>query len=439
MFHSGDLTMSPEEVVRIFVNRLGPDRPLAIAVSGGGDSIALLNLLVEARNRGEIAYLLAITVDHGLRAGSDTEARQVAAWCAELDVDHAIATWKGLKPATGLQNEARLARYRLVRETAMARGVNCVATAHNADDQVETVRMRGMRNPGRGLSGMAQNVLYRRDFWILRPLLGVRRTDLRRYLENSGKRWIDDPSNEDRRFERVRIRQDMQDFEDDLVDIEKNASERVTDALETASVFETSVSAHHPALARMQISPREQRAWLQALAFLLSIMGGRQHLPGAELMDRVAQFAKSNAKGRMTAGRCVIEKHGDLFFIYRENRNLPTVRLEPGESLIWDGRYEVANSSSDQTAILYPMGDVEAETGLEPAYKEAPKGLLARAHRTLPTCRSAAASSVESPSVEFMRILAPFDLFLPEFDMIIARSCAKLFGAPNYPAPPLRH
>lgn len=431
--------MSPEEALRIFVDRLGPDRPLAVAVSGGGDSIALLNLLAEARNCGRVPYLLAITVDHGLRTGSDAEARQVAAWCAELDVDHVTAKWEGRKPETGLQNAARLARYRLVRAAAMARGVDCVATAHTADDQIETVRMRGKRNPGRGLSGMAQSVLYRRDFWILRPLLSARRSDLRRYLENRGKRWIDDPSNEDRRFERVRIRQDMQDFEDDLADIEKSASERATDALETASLLETAVSAPHPALARVQIPPRAQRAWLQALAFLLSIMGGRQHLPGAELMDRVAQFAKSNAKGRMTAGRCVIEKHGDLLYIYRENRNLPTVRLEPGESLIWDGRYEVANASSDQTAILYPMGDVEAETELEPAFKDLPKGLLARAHRTLPTCRFAGESAVESPSIEFMRILAPFDLFLPEFDMIIARTCAELFGAPEYPAPPLRH
>jgi len=430
--------MSPEEAVRIFVNRLGPDRSLAIAVSGGGDSIALLNLLVEARNRGLLAYLLAITVDHDLRAGSDAEARQVAAWCAELDVDHVIARWKGLKPATGLQNEARLARYRLVRETAMARGVDCIATAHNADDQVETVQMRGKRNPGRGLSGMAQSVLYRRDFWILRPLLGVRRTDLRRYLEISGKRWIDDPSNEDRRFERVRIRQDMKQFEDDIAKIEANASDRMTDARETARVIEVDVSTPHPALARMQIPPRDERAWLQALAFLLAIMGGRQHLPGRELMDRIAQFARAGAGGRMTAGRCVIEKHGDLLSVYRENRNVPTVRLEPGESRIWDGRYEIANPSTGKTVIVAPRGAEGDEIGMEHDFTALPKGLLARALRSLPACSVVGDPAGESLPADITRILAPFDLFLPEFDMTIATTCANLFGAPDYSAPPLR-
>ncbi|MBW8639084.1 tRNA lysidine(34) synthetase TilS [Hoeflea sp. WL0058] len=430
--------MSPEEAVRIFVNRLGPDRPLAVAISGGGDSIALLNLLVEARNRRQIACLLAITVDHGLRDGSDAEARQVAAWCAALDVDHVIATWKGLKPATGLQNEARLARYRLVRETAMAHGVNCVATAHNADDQVETVQMRGMRNPGRGLSGMAQSVLYQRDFWILRPLLSVRRSDLRRYLENCGKRWIDDPSNEDRRFERVRIRQDMRRFQDDIAKIEESASERTAGALEIARVIEGAVSTPHPALARMEIPPRDERAWRQALAFLLAIMGGRQHLPGAELMDRVGQFALVSAGGRMTAGRCVIEKHGDLLSVYRENRNVPTVRLEPGDSQIWDGRYEIANPSPGRTMIVAPRGVEEDELEMEGNFTALPKGLLARALPALPACSVVGDPAGESPPAEIARILAPFDLFLPEFDMTIARTCANLFGAPDYSAPPLR-
>ncbi len=131
---------------------------IVLAVSGGPDSTALLLLAArwrKARRRGP--KLLAVTVDHGLRAGSAAEAKQVARLARSLGVPHRILRWTGAKPTSGLQEKARLARYRLLSEAAAKIGASHILTAHTLDDQAETVLMRLLRGSGpTGLSGMAR-------------------------------------------------------------------------------------------------------------------------------------------------------------------------------------------------------------------------------------------------------------------------------------------
>lgn len=180
--------------------------PIGVAVSGGPDSIALL-LLAAAERPGLIK---AATVDHGLRPESVKEAADVAALCAKIGVPHQILplNWS-LKPKTGLQKKAREGRYRILGDWAKKAGLTVVLTGHQLDDQAETFVMRIARGVGvNGLAGMrgASPLPGHPEIRLLRPLLGWRRSELDSICAAAGVVPADDPSNQDRKFERVRVR-----------------------------------------------------------------------------------------------------------------------------------------------------------------------------------------------------------------------------------------
>ncbi|WP_158548515.1 tRNA lysidine(34) synthetase TilS [Parvularcula marina] len=203
---------------------------MAVAVSGGADSFALLHVLHEKN-----VPIIALTVDHGLRPEAAYEAAKVAEWCAARGISHETLVWTsaahpresgGLpqrhevpdraapvrdeRSKGNLQANARTARYRLLCDACNRLGLETLVTAHTADDQAETVFMRLRRGSGQGLAGMPETRLIAggagEPVTLYRPLLGVRRTETQSYAEAHDLPVSYDPSNEDDRFERVRIR-----------------------------------------------------------------------------------------------------------------------------------------------------------------------------------------------------------------------------------------
>ena len=203
-----DATSSDDALARAIDAGLTPDRParLGVAVSGGGDSMALLHLLRDWAQRTGAA-LHAATVDHGLRPAARAEAAMVAEVCEGLGIAHTTLRWNGWDGSGNLQDQARRARYALMADWALAEGLGAVALGHTADDQAETFLMRLAR--GAGVDGLSAMAPRRRSLGVdwLRPLLGVARSDLRGYLTARRLGWVDDPSNADPRFARVRARQ----------------------------------------------------------------------------------------------------------------------------------------------------------------------------------------------------------------------------------------
>ena len=186
---------------------LAPDfGRLGLAVSGGPDSLALL-LLAHAAFPGRIA---AATVDHGIRAESDAEARFVARLCEGLGVPHAILKADVDQRAASLQQSARVARYAALGDWLKKEAITVLATAHHADDQAETLLMRLQRGSGAaGLAGVRARTPFPvrgNDKLLIRPLLGWRRDELRALVEEAGIDPVDDPSNGDPRFDRTRMR-----------------------------------------------------------------------------------------------------------------------------------------------------------------------------------------------------------------------------------------
>lgn len=206
------LPKSDEKVLARFAHSLDrlakPGQTVGLAVSGGPDSLALL-LLAAAARPGKIA---AATVDHALRDGSRGEAEMVAAVCEKLGVPHEILTveWDQ-KPETAIQEKARAKRYTALSEWAKRKSIAVIATAHHAEDQAETLLMRLARGSGvRGLAGMRPlRKVPQMEGSLARPLLRWKRSDLADICAAAGLKPVQDPSNDDTRFERVRVRETL--------------------------------------------------------------------------------------------------------------------------------------------------------------------------------------------------------------------------------------
>ena len=199
--------------------RVSAPEGIALAVSGGPDSVAMLALAAAAFP----GQVIAATVDHGLRPESADEAAMVARYCADIGVAHAMLRIAvPPEPGDNLQAWARQERYALLRRWAVDAGARSLATAHHAEDQAETFLMRAAR--GSGLSGLAavrarQEVdvtppsvegagllCHRVSLLLVRPLLGWRHRELVALAEAASAPFVDDPSNADDRFDRTRFR-----------------------------------------------------------------------------------------------------------------------------------------------------------------------------------------------------------------------------------------
>jgi tRNA(Ile)-lysidine synthase len=187
---------------------------LVLAVSGGPDSTALMVLVARWRGRAKSPRLIAVTIDHGLRKEAKREAKAVEKLAAKLGIEHRTLEWTGRKPKTGLQEAARLARYRLLCDVAREVGAAHVLTAHTRDDQAETILIRMAR--GSGVSGLAGMFVHSRipteegrDLGLVRPLLGIPKSRLIATLKAAKVRYANDPSNRDPRFTRSRFRELM--------------------------------------------------------------------------------------------------------------------------------------------------------------------------------------------------------------------------------------
>jgi tRNA(Ile)-lysidine synthase len=198
--------ISAQDAKRLFADWKGAPA-VVLAVSGGPDSIALMWLAARwRRNLARGPRLIAVTVDHGLRAEAAHEARDVKRLARTLDLPHRTVRWIGAKPKTGLPAAARAARYRLLAQAARTSGATHILTAHTRDDQAETLLMRMLRGSGiAGLAAMARQS--ERDGVLLaRPFLHISKSQIVATLKKAKIGFADDPTNRDMNFTRPRLR-----------------------------------------------------------------------------------------------------------------------------------------------------------------------------------------------------------------------------------------
>jgi tRNA(Ile)-lysidine synthase len=348
--------------------RLGPFErapAIAVGVSGGPDSLALTLLLAEwASGRG--GRVEAITVDHGLRPDSAAEARQVGDWLRDRPgLRHRVLVWSGEKPSSGIQARARAARYTLLTEHCRVAGILHLCLAHHLGDQQETNRMRAGRGSGqRGLAGM-NAVRAWCGVRLLRPLLGVAKSALQATLAGRGQPWIDDPSNRNAAFERVRLRKATADGEaaTPVADLHRLGLERRRLESAAAALLAESLAMGEEGVALLdpdRLQPGRPEAVL-ALGSLLQAVGGADYLPGSARLERALSVLATLDWPGFTLGGCLLSRRGRAVLIGRDWGAIrDRRRVRPGDRLLWDGRFDVAvagDLAAEGEFSIAPLGE----------------------------------------------------------------------------------
>ena len=352
--------MPPDRLVQRFahaVKALDPPDKIGLAVSGGGDSMALMHLA----QRWGGAHLHVVSIDHGLRPEAAGEAAMVAQAAHQLGLAHTTLRWRGWDGHGNLQDRARQARQSLLRDWAQQVGVTAILLGHTRDDQAETVLMRLAR--GSGVDGLAGMQPAREDQGMrwLRPLLGLARAQLRDWLRAQGVGWVDDPSNDDPGFDRIKARQALAQLAPMGVSAARlsETAQRMDEAREVLNMAARDAAKRicriehgdivfdAPALDAL---PAETRNRLVAEA--LCVISSNPYRP------RLAALRAALSAPRATLhGALLTRSHGTL----RITREFQAVRahVTPPHAL-WDGRWHVtapAGMPMPQGAQIRALGE----------------------------------------------------------------------------------
>ena len=344
------------------MDRLGPfeDEPrLAVAVSGGADSLCLAHLAKEwVSERG--GRITALIVDHGLREESANEALTVASRLEAHDIDCQILKWTGLKPKTAIQQQARNARYRLLTQACEQLGIFHLLVAHHLNDQIETVAMRKERNSGTiGLAGMS-SIREMGNVRIIRPLLRYPKAALIDHLKSRNIDWIEDPSNADSRFWRSRFRIGDKPAQNGPQPLQGDQAMATRLAIESQLCrFSADYVQFHP-WGFLKIDAEKLHDAGDDIAHLvlssaIAAVTGRSKPQRQKALRQSLQELRSGVL-QTTLGHALIKRKGDHIFIMRENRDLPRpISLGYGESCRWDCRIWIENRFKDKRLRVSSM------------------------------------------------------------------------------------
>ncbi len=328
-----------------------PKPHVAVAVSGGADSMALAVLLHRwASARG--GKISALTVDHGLRRAAAAEAAQAGRTLHELGMSHRILRWRGDKPAANVQATARRARYALLSDWCARHGILHLALGHQLEDQAETFLLRLGRGSGlEGLAAMAA-VTETPALRLLRPLLGLTRARLEATLRRRGLAWIEDPSNRDRAYARVRLRGLMPALAaEGLSPIRLAATAkrlgRARAALEqsTAHILARAATVHPAGFVWLDpeiLAAAAPEVGLRALARVAMLVGGLEYQPRLERLERLYERVVAGGldQGATLGGCRFIPQRGHILVV-REPARVAAQPVRAGEKLQWDHRFAV--------------------------------------------------------------------------------------------------
>ncbi|MET0273386.1 MAG: tRNA lysidine(34) synthetase TilS [Phenylobacterium sp.] len=317
------------------------DQPLALALSGGGDSLALALVAHEwAAYAGR--SLLILTVDHRLQPQSAAWTMACAAIAKRLGARFQALHWEGAKPTTGLAAAAREARHALLAEAARKAGARVILMGHTADDVLEAQAMRAAGSTTPDPKAWAPSPAWPegRGLFLLRPLLGVRRAELRDWLTARGEAWIDDPANANPASARVRARETAAEAPD------PQFGEAAPILLAEECRFDPGGGVHLPRQAVRAATLETAQAFIGIAAVCV---GGKDRRPATDKLRRTAEILRGSSAITTTLAGARLEASEDEISILREpgeakRGGLATLYLTPGHPVIWDGRFELTAS-----------------------------------------------------------------------------------------------
>lgn len=354
---------------------------IAIAVSGGADSMCLALLM---QNIATAENLYVIIVDHSLRQESAQEASDTKDFLDKKGFQCQILTWQGAKPNSNIQNYARELRYELLIKFCKKNNINHLLTAHTFDDQAETVLMRVLRGSGTdGLSGIPQKTI-KNDIQIIRPLLAFKRTDIELFLKENNWQWVNDPSNENTNFDRVKIRRHIKSLEKDFPEIKQRLNlvsanmVRLNNFLqgEVLEATQKCFSFEPEGYAILKINEfliLPEEIALRCLKNTLLVIGNKKEIRLKCLKELYSALQRQIST--KTLGNCVIQSHQGVYLIYPELNTLPEViEIAEGQTIEW-GNFIITNKKD--SGVVKPLG----KGGLDALKREF---LLERKHYNKP-------------------------------------------------------
>lgn len=326
---------------------------IALAVSGGGDSLALLDVVDRWRRAPGRPRVIVLTVDHALSPGSADVAHAVIDVAAARGLPARLLRWEGAKPDRDIEASARRARYDLMIAAAHEVGATHILTAHHLEDQAETFLMRLSRGSGAfGLAAM-RPMVERDGCALFRPFLAVPRARLAATTTMAGLSPHHDPMNDDPRFLRVRMRALMPRLASIGVTsavlaaaaaaraVEADAIEAIVDRVITEAVL---VDRHAVASLPVEaLHAAEPSVRFRLLVRLLLAVGGGEHPPRAARVEALLDALVAGS-GRRTLGGAVVERRGETMRVLREagRQGVPELVLTPGLRGVWDHRFTVS-------------------------------------------------------------------------------------------------
>lgn len=354
---------------------------MAVAVSGGADSMALALLMADWAKKKKIG-ILPLIVDHRLRPDSTKEARHVARLLRKAGLKPQILSWTAkTKPSANRQAAAREARYALLAEACAKHGIRHLLLAHHRDDQAETLLLRALR--GSGVDGLAamQPRATRENLILLRPLLDIPKARLVATLRKRKQGWVEDPSNANLSFQRVRVRAALDVLSGNDAD---SRAELVQHLAQTAKNFARTralldAAAYDLLHASVQLTPAgaawldatqlagaEDELALRALVKLLGAIGGMAVPPRLDGLQRLLAALRDGKALPLTLHRCLLTNvKGDRrLLVCREARYLPEPQPlgtmprngMPGNAILWDGRFRITVARPVRGVSLAPLG-----------------------------------------------------------------------------------
>lgn len=346
---------------QVIADHFGADAPdrLGVAVSGGGDSLALLSLAKDWRAHGGPSVHV-VTVNHGLRSEAATEAAGVARICGDLGLPHETVCWTGWGGQGNLSDQARRARYRLLADWARRLDLGDVLLGHTLDDQAETFLMRLAR--GAGLDGLAAM----RTRWLQdgirfhRPLLGQTRAGLRSVLVARGLDWIEDPSNDDPAYARVKARQAMAALDPLGLTSGRLAevAQHLADVRRTLYAYALGATHDHVRveagdllLARDGLASLPDEVARRLLQAILAWISGPGYGPRGQAVTQMLEAARAGET--MTLQGCLMLPEANALRFTREYRAVAGLRVPV--DVLWDGRW-MASGPPTEGAEIAPIG-----------------------------------------------------------------------------------
>ncbi|WP_371810635.1 tRNA lysidine(34) synthetase TilS [Ruegeria sp. HKCCA5763] len=351
------LSTQPDSLISDLRKRL-PDnlpRKLGVAVSGGGDSVALMHLLHTVAQT-EAITLYAVTVDHGLRPEAAQEAEAVARQAATLGLQHDILRWSGWDGVGNLQDQARQARYNLMTNWAKDNGIGAIALGHTADDQAETLLMRLGRSSGvTGLSGMSP-MRQQDGVTLLRPMLGITRDRLRTYLTEIEASWVEDPSNQDAQFDRIKAREALHGLEPlgiDALSLSRVAN-NLAQAHEALGVFAqesarkvTRVDQSDVRVDRAGFAALPKEIQRRVLLGILEWIAGQGYPPRQATVEQAMDAIACGQAGSIAG--CLLVPKGASVWICREFKSVEGQIAASGTA--WDSKWVLTGPETEGAEI----------------------------------------------------------------------------------------